>query len=256
MPLAPGVEAAAQVNTEVLRDLSVDEWRASVGGDLALEAGNVDLVEVGAHARFDVRREAAYAFFVGQVRYGVQNETTFKNRSFAHARLSRDLGACPAGVCLVGEAFAQLQHDAFTLLQLRTLVGAGLRARLAHRPALGVYLGLTPMLEIENLDAARVERHPAHLTTARGSSYLSLHLAVTDLVTLRQTLYVQPRLDAPGDLRVLEQARLEVQLTRALALVTSLNVHVDRRPPDGVEPLDLALRNGLRITLSPPPDDE
>jgi hypothetical protein len=91
----------------------------------------------------------------------------------------------------VAEAFAQVEHDAFTLLQLRALAGAGGRLRGIEADGLGVYAGLTP----------------THIS------------------------YVQPRADTRGHLRVLEEARLAVDLTARLALTLALNLRHDRRPP-------------------------
>lgn len=56
------------VNTETLRDPSVDGWTGTLGGDVAFETGNVDLLEVGLDARVDVRDGPRYAFAVGRVR--------------------------------------------------------------------------------------------------------------------------------------------------------------------------------------------
>jgi hypothetical protein len=63
------------VNTETLRDPSVDGWTGplggwtgALGGDVAFETGNVDLLEVGLDARVDVRDGPRYAFAVGRVR--------------------------------------------------------------------------------------------------------------------------------------------------------------------------------------------
>jgi hypothetical protein len=38
-----------------------------------------------------------------------------------------------------------------------------------------------------------------------------------------------------------------VAITDHLTLSTTLNVYYDSRPPDNVEDLDLALRNGLQV---------
>ena len=62
--------AHGQVNTERMRALDVEGVRTTLGGDVALQSGNVDLFEVGTTARVDVRRTPHYAFLAGELRYG------------------------------------------------------------------------------------------------------------------------------------------------------------------------------------------
>ena len=61
--------AWAQVNTETLRDPSVNGWTATGGGDAAFETGNADVLEVGLDARTDARPAlVAETFRAGRAR--------------------------------------------------------------------------------------------------------------------------------------------------------------------------------------------
>lgn len=236
--------AIGQVNTEEMRAFEVEGFRSTFSGDIALESGNAELFEVGLGTRFDYRKPPHYLFLVGQVRYGEEGGATFKNRSFAHLRYNRQLVPW-----LVAEAFTQLQQDAFKLLRLRTLVGSGVRFRYVDTGTIGIFQGTTLMYENEILDAGRVERHPARQSVGRWSNYVNVRVRLSDATSLINTIYVQPRLDAFGDVRVLDEAALAVKLTKHLTLSTSFSLHYDSRPPDSVESLDLALRNGIQVSF-------
>jgi hypothetical protein len=241
--LFPAV-AYGQVNTERMRAVAVEGVRTTLGGDVALQSGNVELFEVGATARLDVRRGPHYAFLAGELRYGTKGDATFRDRTFGHLRYTYRLRPW-----LETEGFTQLERDGFARLQLRTLVGGGLRVRYVDTDPVSVFQGTTPMYEHENLDGSGLVTHPATVSTVRWSNYLHVRVRVVEAVQLNGTVYVQPRLDDLDDVRVLHQATLGVDLTDHLRLTVELDLRYDGRPPDDVEPLDLALRNGLRVTF-------
>jgi putative salt-induced outer membrane protein YdiY len=239
-----GKIAAGQVNTERMRALDVDGVRFEVGGDVAVQSGNADLFEVGMSLRIDVRSQANYLFLVGDLRYGEKDGDPFRNRSFAHLRYNRTLTPW-----LVAEGFTQVERDGFAQLQLRTLGGAGLRVQYVNTDAFKLFQGTTPMYEFENLDASAVTVHPATSSHIRWSNYVNVRLQLTDNTYLLNTIYVQPRADALGDTRILDDARLAVALSKRVTLNIRFNLRYDSRPPDEVEDLDLALRNGITVAL-------
>ena len=239
-----GSSAVAQVNTERMRALDVDGVAAEVDGDVALQSGNADVFEVGLGLRVDAQKGRDYTFLVGSVRYGEKDGDAFRNRSFAHLRYNRTLVPW-----LVGESFAQVEHDGFARLRLRTLGGAGLRVRYLDTDAVKIFQGTTPMYEYESLDVDAVATHPAQTSRVRWSNYLNVHFRLTEATHLRTTIYVQPRLDAFDDVRVLNEAVLGVVITERVSLNVRLDLRYDSRPPDDVEDLDLALRNGITVAL-------
>jgi hypothetical protein len=234
--------ALAQVNTEKMRAADVDGIAVTLGGDFALQSGNADLVEVGASARLDVEQGRHYAFLVGRLRYGRSQEDVYKDRAFSHLRYNYRLTGG-----LTGEAFVQVEQNAFTLLQLRLLGGSGIRAQYVDTETVRVAQGTTLMAERERLNAERLTRHPARATVVRWSNYLSGRVRLAPIVTLTTTAYLQPRLDAFGDVRILNETVLAVQVTEAVALTTTFDLSYDSRPPAVVEPVDLALRSGVNV---------
>lgn len=232
----------AQVNTENMRAFDVEGFRTVLGGDVLVQSGNADLFEIGINTRFDYRRDRHYTFLTGRLRYGEEGGSTFKNRAFGHLRYNYQLLPW-----LVGEAFTQLQEDGFKLLQLRVLVGAGPRFRYVDSGTIGVFQGTTLMYEHENLDAREVTGHPVEQSVMRWSNYLNVRLNLTQQTSFIATIYVQPRLDAFGDIRVLHDATLAIAITEHLTLSTTLNLYYDSEPPDNIEDFDLELRNGIQV---------
>lgn len=234
----------AQVNTERLR-ADVRGTSASVEGSVAIKTGNSDLVDTAAALRIDHRDSLNYVFLAGRLSYGTNNNTTYSNSSFAHLRYNRTLTEG-----LTAEAFGQLERDGFTLLQLRALVGAGLRARWASGEAFSIVQGSAIMYERERLDASKVTVHPARVSHARWSNYVSFSIAITPTATLSATTYVQPAMEDFGDIRIINDSVLDVKLGDRFSLTTALTVRYDSRPPDGIESTDVAIRNGLRFRIS------
>ena len=236
----------AQINVEKLRSFDVDGVALSLRGDLTLLSGNSEAVGLGGGGRFDFRSGTHYTFLVGHVRYGESRGKKYQEHWFGHVRYNYDLRPW-----LVGEVFGQAERDAFTLLQVRLLGGSGLRARYIRKREgrIGLFQGTSLMYEFEDLDAAKAGDHPATVNVWRWSNYLNLRLILSETTHLIQTLYVQPRLDAFSDLRILDEATLAFALTKHLIFRTTFNLRYDSRPPGDVKSLDLALRNGLTVTF-------
>ena len=240
--VAPG--AWAQVNIEKLRSFDVDGIAGSVTGDISLLSGNSEAVNVGVGARFDYRRGKRYIFLIGNVRYGESRNRKYRERSFSHLRYNYDFTKR-----LVGEVFGQIDRDALTLLQIRLLGGGGLRYRFFLQEHIDLFLGSSLMAEFEDLEEKKAGDHPATVNVARWSNYLNLRLVLTDKTFLINTLYVQFRLDAFDDVRLLNEAALGVALNEHLMLRTTFNLRYDSRPPGEVKQLDLLLVNGLTVTF-------
>lgn len=237
-------QATAQVNIERQRNLEVEGLAVSVESDIALLSGNSNVFDLGLGGRIDYRGEAFHTFFLSSVRYGESNGEEYRNRAFGHLRFNHDL--TPR---LVGESFGQIEHDVFTLLQLRLLGGAGVRFRHVRNEQIGIFQGTALMYEFEDIDDEKAGSHPGETKEVRWSNYINLRITLSEQTSFRNTVYVQPALGDFSDVRVLAEASLVVALTKHLAFKTAFNLRYDSDPPDGIDPLDLAVRNGLAVTF-------
>ena len=238
--------AQAQVNTEAMRIGSdVDGLAATAAATFALRAGNTDVLDLGLGGRVDYRAGRFAAFLTGSTQFSRAEGSVFLDEAFAHLRGTFRV---PGREWIRPEAFLQTERDASTLLTRRYLAGAGLRLELYRDSTAAVYLGSTPMVEYELLNRDRVAVEP-ETTVGRWSNYLVVKVELTDLVTFVNTIYVQPRFSRFGDVRLLDEAGLEVTITSALALRVSLDLRYDSEPPADLERYDLALRNGLVLNF-------
>ena len=234
----------AQVNTEKMRiGDEVEGFDATAAANFTFRTGNVEALDLGFGGRVDYRAGRYAAFLTGSTQFSEAEDRVYLNRAFAHLRGTLRLPGLP---WVRPEAFVQTERDESTLLTRRYLAGAGLRLALVTDSTVAVFLGSTPMLEYELLDRDRVAVDP-ETTVARWSNYLVFQLELTDLVTFVNTVYVQPRLSHFEDVRVLDEAGLNVQITDALALRVTLHLRYDSEPPADLDRFDLTLRNGLAL---------
>jgi putative salt-induced outer membrane protein YdiY len=237
------MSAAAQINIEQHRPRDTGT-SASLDASASLRSGNSDLFDVSSGGQVSHRSGAHTVLALARIRYGKNDGSTYASASFGHARYTRWFAPRVAG-----EVFAQLERDRFTLLQVRSLIGTGARLQIAGASRVSLYFGSALMLELENLDESRVTVHPASSESLRWSNYVSFLWEITDRSALSTTMYAQPRIDDFNDVRLLQDAALEVDITRVVSLRLVLRQRFDNRPPDGVEKHDVFLENGIRLRL-------
>jgi hypothetical protein len=144
--------------------------------------------------------------------------------------------------------FVQAQKNETLLLQSRWLLGAGVRStvRETDRSSLSVGTGL--MVESERLDPARLastddpEERAIRITNLAVMSW-----AAPSGARVLNILYVQPRLDGLGDVRILNDLGLSMPLTAALGATMSIEWRHDSRPPSTLSKDDLSLTAGLSL---------
>ena len=244
--LAP--TAHAQVNTEKLRTGDpAPGFSGWIDGTVNLRRGNVQLLQVGLGARLEYNTEQHFTFLQGSFNFGEKGEPsdTYVNNGFGHLRWTA-MWHPRAGT----ELFGQLQFNEFLRLNLRVLGGVGLRVPAVVGDVFELIIGSGYMLEYEALDlAADDSSHAATALSHRWSSYVTFKLNVQKWVALASTTYAQPRFDSFGDIRVLEEVALTVDIVTHLSLILSFTLLYDSDPPDGVETTDIGLEPKLRVTF-------
>lgn len=237
--------ALAQVNTEKMRIAEdVEGFTTTAAASLTYRTGNREVLDIGLGGRIDYRAPAFASFLTGNILFSEADGRTVLNQGFAHLRTIFR----PIEARLRPEVFFQTERNESQLLKRRYLAGGGLRLTLLRDSTVAAYLGTTPMVEYELLNRSRVEVDP-ETTVGRWSNYLVLKVEVTDLVTFVNTVYVQPRFSRFKDVRVLDEAGLDVQLTKSLALRVAMNLRYDSEPPADLDRFDLFVRNGLALTF-------
>ena len=110
-------------------------------------------------------------------------------------------------------------------------------------------LGLALMGEHEALRSDGLPDAGKVTTDLRVSTYLALRVAVMKHLDATETLYVQPRLDDPADLRALSETSLTAKANATVSLGLAFSVAYDSRPPVSVRPLDTTLKTTLQVAF-------
>lgn len=236
-------EAMAQVNVERLRtEVGKASTLVSLEGAFTGRTGNVDNVVVGAVASAASRLWRHRFFGSASADYARFNHETKVSKSFIHLRYNYDVSQSVAA-----EAYVQQQQDKFQRLLLRELAGLGPRYVLADEDELRLAVGTAYMLEYERINVPQGAPDARATLNHRWSSYLSSVWKLDERVRLLATVYVQPRLDDFGDVRVLIEAAATSDLNKRLGLKVSAMVRHDSQPPTSVLRTDVEVKNSLVV---------
>lgn len=213
-------------------------WSGQVGGGLDWQTGTTDVVTVSGAGSLLWRHGRWLALALARGEYREGRGVKLSQRSFEHLRLRRDLGAR-----LLWEGFVQHEYDAFRRLSVRAVAGSGPAVRVMASGRLRLTAGLAYLLEYERFSIKPgVADSGLSRVHHRASTYLTGSLDLDGDVTATQTVYVQPRLDAPDDVLLLSETALTSQLTRRLSLVQSFVLAYDATPPETIADLSTALK--------------
>lgn len=244
---APGRATAQIVNVQgaIAKPPAEDGVAGQLELKLDLRRGNNELLDLGASGTVLVRHGRLLALVIARGEYGRGVDTTFKRKTFEHARVRASLDER-----WKWEAFAQHELDTFRRLTVRALTGTGPAFQVLDDDKISLLAGAAYFVEYERFDdrdgaADAGQRGVSH----RASFYLTGTEQIGESVAISQTVYVQPRLDDPADLRLLGELAVTTKLSKHIALTDGLTISYDRTPPDGIKRHDVQLRVALLITF-------
>jgi hypothetical protein len=207
--------------------------------------GNNPLFDVGGAGSVVGRLGNVLGLVLARGEYGTSAGLTLAKKSFEHARTRIELGPRWRW-----EAFAQHEYDQFRRLSLRALAGTGPALQIIDDKAIGLLAGAAYLFEYERLDRRPGTIDAGLRTTAhRASVFLTGHEEPGDGVLIVETIYAQPRIDDPGDLRMFGELSLLSKLASRVALKNAFTVAYDRTPPDGVRRYDTQLEVAIVVTF-------
>lgn len=212
---------------------------------LSWREGNNPLFDIGGAGSVVVRRGPVLGLMLARGEYGTSRGLTLTRKSFEHVRARIELDRRWRW-----EVFGQHEYDQFRRLALRALVGSGPALQIVDDDAIVLLAGAAYLYEYERLDTRAGRIDAGERTTAhRGSAYVTGREDLGGGALIVETVYAQPRLDRPGDLRLLGELALQTRLSPRLGLRNSLTVAYDRTPPDGVQRYDTALEVAFTATF-------
>jgi hypothetical protein len=219
-----------------------------VSGEVSLKlnwrTGNNPIFDLGGAGSVLLKEGRWLGLAIARGGYGTSRGLMLTRKTFEHLRARVTLSPCWRW-----EAFGQHEYDQFRRLSLRGLLGTGPVYALVDRDTVGILVGVAYMFEYEELDSRMGATDAGEDAFAhRASAYVTGHEDLSEKVAIVQTLYVQPRLDEPSDLRILGELAVQTKLTTHIALRNSFTVAYDASPPDLVETLDTALELALIVS--------
>ena len=183
-------------------------------------------------------------FILGNYEYGESDGVRDKNKGFLHLR-----HIFQAEREYAWEAFTQASFNEFTKLNLRALLGGGVRLTLGElSDTRATYLGLGGFYEHEELDTEAADENISE-DTFRANSYLVFKFQFNDHASMVSSSYFQPSLEDLSDFRAIEDISLVSKLTNSLSLNTGINIAHDSDPPSEVKKTDTSLKLGLVVNF-------
>lgn len=166
----------------------------------------------------------------------VRTEKKFSNFQYLHLRYSRNLNQKWSY-----EAFTQEQWDSVQDLDIRILLGTGMRYAFTNKDKHKTFFGLSAMYEYEKNSPDDVEIIEQN---ARLSTYLSVGWA-WDNLSINHISYFQPLLTDWSDFRVNSETSLTVKLIKQFTFKNTFKLIYDASPPTDVRRLQFRFNSGL-----------
>ncbi|MBK9035898.1 MAG: DUF481 domain-containing protein [Myxococcales bacterium] len=220
-------------------------WSGQASGGIDWQTGNTHVVRVSGAGSAIYAHRCWLGLALARGEYAEGEGVKLGEKTFEHVRVRRILTRR-----VLWEAYGQHEYDAFRRLSVRAVVGTGPALRVVVRAHGSVTTGLAYMLEYERLsELADVGDSGAAAVRHRASAYLTGSLAFDDDVVGTQTVYVQPRLDAPRDVLLLSETSLTSHLTSRLSLVNAFVLSYDASPPERIADLSTSLKVSVAVTF-------
>jgi putative salt-induced outer membrane protein YdiY len=216
----------------------------AISGSADWRSGNIDFLSLTATpvARYSSGNHLIIG--LAQANHKTSNDATIISRFFEHLRYRYQISDR-----VLAEVYGQHEFDGVKRLKLRALAGAGPKIEVLQEKSYGLNLGVSYMLEYEELQDDGPADGGATDLQHRNSTYLVGRYELDERVQFFETFYFQPRLSGASDYRILNETQISFSLTKRLSFSTALNISYDANPPDTIKKLDTALKSSLTFEL-------
>lgn len=214
-------------------------WKGSVKAGGTVHAGNEKRTGANLAAGLTYKKENHLSRFHASLDVGRAFGEVTSQKAFVNAR---HLWQVHEGVAPFG--FVQVDHNPFRGLAVRDLFGAGVDLRMGRSKHAEAHLGLSVMGEHQVHNEGFVDDDSG--LHARFSTYATVAVK-TEGILLASTTFFQPRVDQPANFRILQELSMTLDVNTYLDWNVLLRLEQDSRPPNDIEPFDLALRSGIVV---------
>ena len=208
--------------------------------------GNNALFDINGTGTLRVNEGRVLGLVLARGGYGESRGFVLTRKSFEHAR-TRIRIDCR----WKWEVFVQHEFDQFKRLTFRAIAGTGPAFQIFETSdkEFGLLAGAAYLFNYERLDTRPGTIDAGkRLNEHRASFYLTGKQQLSSHVTLIETVYAQPRLDAASDLRMLGEFTVQTKLHEKVALTNGFTVAYDAAPPDEIVAYDTELKVGVLVT--------
>jgi len=237
---------AQLVNIESRR-MQTDTLRFAGNANLTLNHQRTNDVSLSVfksslNAQFKSKNLKHVCLVLGNYAFTKSNTKTLANAAFGHIRYNYKYKDW-----LRWEAYSQLQLNELLSLKYRFLSGTGARFKLTRGETFKAYIGVSAFYEYELVDDAIQTEESRDL---RMSNYFSFSIKFPkDRGEFASTTYYQPLFRHIADYRLTTQSIIQLNITKHLSLITSINYFFDYNPPVGVKPSTFSINNGLKVSF-------
>ena len=213
-------------------------WSGYASLDIELQKNANTIFTVENELRLEYKTPKSLWFFINDMDFKTINTDKIVNKSTQHLRFSYKLSKITSF-----ETFVQTQSDRVSEIDLRALLGAGLRFRLHKTNQYKFFMGTTFMYEYEK-SIDEIGEQLIH-NDLRSSTYFSFKIKPSNSVYILSTSYYQPLFNKISDFRILSETSLVIQLFKNFKFRTTFSYEYDSFPVSTIVKEQYKLTNGI-----------
>jgi len=210
-------------------------WAGKISLNLSLTENTKSLLIVGNNTHLQYKTAKNLYLFLGQYSLMSSGNSDLINKLVLHFRYNHKFTDR-----FVGEFFLQGQQNSISKIDVRKLIGTGVRFKLSKNDKMRYYLGTSMMYEIEKSTLSSIESK-----LWRSSTYFSFSLYPTKTFSIISTTYYQPALADFGDYRISSTNSLYFKISKKLAFKSSFVYNYDAAPVLGIPKTQYNLNSGI-----------
>lgn len=214
-------------------------WKGDAGTSFSFSKNVQEVLSINLSAHIQYKTQKDLYLLLANYNLLKANNSDLFNNMFYHFRYNRKLSKV---VRL--EAFNQWQQNKINNIDLRVLVGAGLRFKIHESKTFRIYAATLAMYEHEQ-DKEPLEIH----NELRSDNYISFTFLPNPVLSITSTTFYQPLYRLPKDYRLLNQMSLSIKASQHLFFTTNWDYSYDASPPAGTPHVNYTITNGLNYTF-------
>ena len=228
------VQSMAFINVESIRNTSRLGHQGSLGFKINGAAGNSQTFTSQVTSQWMSKNVDEEYILLGNHSYGESFNEKNANSGQLHFRYSRHWTES-----IYHEYYTQLEFDEFKALELRKLLGAGLRFPFFEKEKFFFYNGSGFFYEEEEIKNARAQKN------LRSNIYFSLSYKINESLNFSMVQYIQVLVNKIADFRLIHDLGFNLKATRSIHVVLQIKHSFDSRPPPTIKNTDFLYLTGL-----------